>query len=67
MIGGRRINVLYTLPGNKKSADAKKVVKKKNFKLGAMRKQGMLAGSVKPAQKRSARRNKAKGKNVKAD
>ncbi|XP_026465111.1 uncharacterized RNA-binding protein C365.04c-like [Ctenocephalides felis] len=62
MVGGRRINVLYTQPGHKKSAEAKKIVKQKNFKLGAMRKQGMLAGSVKQTQSRNARRNKAKGK-----
>lgn len=60
MLKGRRINVLYTQGGKKKGNEKKKEIKAKNFKLQEMRKQGKLAGSVKPNQKRSARREKNK-------
>ncbi|KAK5642623.1 hypothetical protein RI129_008790 [Pyrocoelia pectoralis] len=54
-LGGRRINVEYT----DKSSN-KKLIKKKNLKLQAMRKAGKLQGSVKSNQKRSVRRAKAR-------
>jgi len=59
-VGERRINVLYTQSGKKKSAERKGEIKAKNFKLQAMRNQGQLTGSVKADQKRSVRRAKKK-------
>lgn len=44
-IKNRRINVMYTVGGNKKSETAKKVIKSKNMSLKAARDRGLLAGS----------------------
>lgn len=49
---------MYTAGGKKKGPDVKKEIKQKNLKLHGMMKQGLLAGSVKEDQKRSARRAK---------
>nr|CAI5824454.1 unnamed protein product [Callosobruchus analis] len=64
---GRRINVLYTHGGKKKGENEKQLVKAKNFKLQALRKEGKLSGSIKENQKRSFRRKKHKNMSEKAD
>ncbi|KAK4885798.1 hypothetical protein RN001_002069 [Aquatica leii] len=60
-INTRRINVEYT--GKSKNENQKKDIKKKNFKLRAMQKEGKLEGNVKPNQKRTIRRAKARQEN----